>query len=137
MYSHFRLVSFLFLTALCGCGSADRLYPVTGTVKYADGTVPQGEVKVIRFEPIGAGAEAATPSPASGSWDADGKFSLSSKKINDGVRAGNYKVTFTVLRQYGGKESLVAEKFTTAATTPLECKVEPSGKKHFDFVIER
>src|SRR5690606_7322973 len=42
----------LTIVGSIGCGpKKPEMYKVTGTVKYADGTVPQGEVRIIRFEP--------------------------------------------------------------------------------------
>ena len=53
----------MLLAALGGCCGGKPTYdtvPVTGTVKYNDGTVPQGEVANIQFVPGDLG-----PSPVS------------------------------------------------------------------------
>jgi hypothetical protein len=126
------LCCFLFLL---GCNNKGYVsYPVTGTVKFSDGTIPTGEITTVAFTP-------AVPNPkaksASGNIQPDGKFSLSTIEPDDGAFPGDYKVTVSVLKTYLGSEQLVDGKFTNETTTPLVAKVGPSEKNTFDFVIEK
>jgi hypothetical protein len=124
-----------------GCGSSGReLVPVTGTVKYSDGTVPKGEVMVIRFEPVSlaSGTPDAMSKAASGAIQADGSFRLHTIDPDDGAFPGEYKVAFTIMEEYeSGSPSLVAAPFTSGATSPLSATVKSGDTKRYDFVIDK
>jgi hypothetical protein len=118
-----------------GCRERGPTYvPVTGTVKYSDGTVPTGDIASITFQP-------ASPSPdtkaASGSISPDGSFALTSVKPGDGAKPGEYVVTVYVTRGYPAGEMLVADRFTKTDATPLKANVKESGGNNFNFVVER
>lgn len=130
------LITCLLFGVFAGCDSGNRLYPITGTVKMMNGSVPQGEVAKIRFEPIAQASDTTIRNPASGTIAPDGTFSLTTLKQNDGAYAGEYKVTLTVHKTYIGRESLIAPKYTQAVTTPLTATVGPDSPKHFDFVLD-
>ena len=86
------LVCLTLLIAVVGCGSAERQpVKVTGTVKYSDGTIPQGEVAVIRFEPasLATGQVDGQTKAASGTIQTDGSFQLSTLGENDGRLRGD------------------------------------------------
>lgn len=130
----------LAIVGSIGCGpKKPEMYKVTGTVKYADGTVPQGEVRIIRFEPesFASGRAEIGTKTAQADIQPDGTFQLSTVDPNDGAFPGNYKVTFTIRGSYTGGESGVHPKYTTAATTPHSATVGKGQKNHFDFVIEK
>jgi hypothetical protein len=142
-----RLLSLWVLGVVCslavgansGCGgpTGPKRVPVSGTVKYEDGSIPTGAVTVIRFEPARAG-NAADPNTkaASGTIQPDGSYQLTTVEENDGAFPGEYKVTFTVMKDYGDNISLVAPEFTDAATTPHSATVTLDGKNKFDFTIK-
>ena len=117
--------------------------PVGGSVKFNDGAVPQGEVAVVRFEPVGpsdttSGAgEAEIRKGASGDIRPDGGFTLTTVTPGDGVIPGRYKVCFTVLKTYLGQEPLVPAEYGNAQTTPFEVTVGPDGASQTDFVLEK
>lgn len=118
---------------VAGCGSSKPApIPVTGTVKLSQGSLPEGEISVIRFEPI-------TPGPdikaASGDIAKDGTFKLTTLKPGDGAYPGDYKVVFSVWKTYIGREELLAPQFTKSEETPLTAKVAPGSQK-FDFTVE-
>jgi hypothetical protein len=96
---------------------------VKGKVLYKDGTVPQGGVRVIRFEPA-SDTTATIRKTASGQIQDDGSFELFTRKPGDGVFLGKYAVTFTHWRGTRDRVSLIDEKYTTAATTPYHVTVE-------------
>lgn len=122
------LCVFLSATVL-GCGNADGLIPVTGTVKTADGGVPQGESATVWFEPVGEGRL------ASGTIAKDGSFTMMTEKPGDGVAPGAYKVVLKVWKDYRTQTSALPDAYIDAATTPLEATVD-GDQTHFDFVVE-
>lgn len=130
------------LVTFVGCGPKGReLVPVTGTVKYSDGSPPQGEVMVVRFEPLSL-ASGGAPDPlskaASGAIQSDGSFKLQTINPGDGAFPGDYKVTFTIKAKYTAESpSLVAQQFTSGATSPLSATVKSGESKSYDFVIEK
>jgi hypothetical protein len=126
---------FLMAIALTGCRDEGFTYvPVTGTVKYSDGTVPTGTIATINFQP-------ASPTPdtkaASGSITRDGSYTLTTVNPGDGARPGDYLVIVHVVQGYPAGKPLVADRFTNPGTTPLKATVTESGENKFDFVVER
>lgn len=122
---------------LSGCGGPPvNLAPVRGTVTFEDGTVPQGEVATIYFEPAEDGPQPIRKA-ASGEIGPDGSFQLGTERPGDGVIPGKYKVCFAIERTYLGKESLVPARYTTPGETPFEVTVEPRGNDPFHFTLER
>jgi hypothetical protein len=125
----------LFITlVLAGCSKGISYVPVTGTVKFADGSVPQGEIATITFQPADAAPNA---KGASGKIADDGSFSLHTLQPGDGALPGAYRVTVHVMQGYPNGRSMVAEKFTRPDTTPLTATVEVDGENHFDFPVEK
>lgn len=130
-----RLCPVLLLAiALTGCGVGDPHVPVTGTVKYSDGSVPKGDIATITFQPASAGPGA---KGASGAIGDDGSFSLQTLKPGDGALPGDYRVTVHVMQGYPHGKSVVADVYTKPGTTPLKATVEASGENRYDFTIER
>jgi hypothetical protein len=130
-----RLCPFLLLAlALTGCGRGDPHVPVTGTVKFADGSVPTGDIASITFQPAtgGPGTKGASSLIAE-----DGSFALRTLKPGDGALPGDYQVTLHVVDGYPRGKSLVADVFTKPNTTPLKATVGASNKNHFDFVVTK
>jgi hypothetical protein len=133
-------VSLGLMICCAGCGSSGPTrVKFKGTGKYSDGTIPQGEVAVIRFEPTAVANGVVDPNSktASGNIQPDGSFQLTTVDPNDGALPGEYKVTFTIKKTYGGNDLLVASKFVQASTTPHSASVKRGESKSFDFVIER
>jgi hypothetical protein len=131
------LAAALLATMHVGCNSTPGMQKVTGTVKFSDGAMPTAEIAVIRFEPV-PGTQAPDQSKAaSGDIKPDGSYALTTINTGDGAYVGEYKVTFTVLKTYVGRESLVDPKFTAAATTPHTAKVTAAGPNKFDFEISK
>lgn len=135
------LVLMALTIALIGCGSSERQrVKVAGTVKYSDGSIPQGEVAVIRFEPASLATGQADPQTkaASGTIAPDGSFQLSTLDENDGAFPGEYKVVFTIKAKYdGASPNLVAPQYASAATSPLTATVKPDSNEPFNFTIEK
>lgn len=120
---------------LVGCGRGDPHVPVTGTVKFSDGSVPKGVISSVTFQPAssGPGAKGASSTIA----PEDGSFSLRTVKPGDGAMPGDYLVTIHIMDAYPRGKSVVADVFTKTSSTPLKATVDASKKNHFDFVVEK
>ena len=140
-----RLLSF-FLILLVGCSSSNEpqfeLAPVTGTVKFEDGTVPQGDMAVIRFEPIVEEEEDGTGEPApSGSFgniQKDGSFELSYGD-QKGAVVGKHKVVIKFIANYGPDADMspvIAKVYSDPLTTPLTKEVKP-GSNNFSIEVKK
>lgn len=123
------LVGVMSAAVFCGCVKNDGPVPVTGTVKYPDGSIPAGEVCDVRFEREGG-------KMARGVIGADGTFKLTTMEPDDGAFPGQYKVCLEVFKTYMGRESVVAPEFEKMSTTPLNADVKRGDKNHFDFVVK-
>jgi len=120
---------------LIGCGGPPvDLVPVRGTVTFEDGTVPQGAVAKVYFEPVRDGPQAIRK-VASGDIRPDGSFELMTRRPGDGVIPGKYKVLFAVEQTYGGRESVLPARYSSVEETPFEVTVEPRRNPPFDFEL--
>ena len=123
----FTLVELLVVIAIVGglggCDDRPATAQVRGKVMFKDGSVPQAEVCVVRFEPT---ADSAAPirKAASGDIARDGSFDMYTRKPGDGVFLGSYAVTFSVWKDRFKPDSMIAEKYTKSDTTPYKVKVE-------------
>jgi hypothetical protein len=149
-----RTCAILALLAVLGCSGEVKLEGtsvVSGTVKQK-GTPLAGAT--VSFSPVGQGAGKA----ASGTTDAQGQFTLTTLKAGDGALPGEYQVTVvkneSVGKAYSQEESqqyymkhqkmppapatksIVAEKFTKAATSGLTASVKKGTKNEFTFEVE-
>jgi hypothetical protein len=82
----------------CGGPTGEPTYPVTGTVK-VNGAPAEGVA--VSFVPDGDGGQCAV-----GVTDAAGKYSLTTRKKDDGAVVGRYKVGFA---KYQGPPPTAAE----------------------------
>lgn len=127
------------LLAALGCsgGTPFKMAPAKGTVKFKDGTIPKGEIAEIHFDPDGIpGVGAMSAKTASGDIGPDGSFVLKTGDM-DGAAVGKHKVRLTVFKTYVGRESVVPEKYTAPATTPLAAEVTASGPNSFEFTVDK
>lgn len=132
----FPAVGLCLVALTCGCSSSETPRPVKGTVKFADGSVPQGEVAMIRFDPVSSD-KSSKQQPASGAIQPDGSYSLTTIHPDDGAIPGRYKVVLAIFKKHDRPESPVPAKYHRPGTTPLEATVEASGANVFDFTIDR
>lgn len=132
MERRLRVLGLVSLSLLLGCGPPG-LVPVQGTVKFPDGTVPQGEFSSVTFQPLETKSDS---KGASGDIAADGTFRLMTMNPGDGAYPGEYKVIVNVFKGYPKRIPLVHSKFMDANQTPLLAKVEKGKPNQFDFVVE-
>ncbi len=125
------------LLMAAGCAKSEvELVPAAGTVKFSDGTVPQGEVAIVNFEPVGSRKNVRSKG-ASADIQPDGSFQLKTVEPGDGVIPGKYKVIVVVHKTYLGQELLVPQEYTQAQTTPFEATVESGKPNQFEFTLEK
>lgn len=134
MYARLLITS-LAAVVLTGCNTSG-VYPVSGKVTFTDGPMPQAEVATIRFEPVAGTTKENQSKPASGRIAPDGSYQLTTLEPDDGAYVGDYKVVFTIRKEYMGQGTLVDPKFTSASTTPLSATVK-AGSNKFDFEVTR
>jgi hypothetical protein len=127
-------IVFLLAAVSLGCGKGSPYVPVTGTVKFSDGSVPKGYERAVTFQPVPGGPGT---KGASSLIEDDGAFSLRTLRPGDGALPGNYAVTVHVVDAVMDGKSVVADKFTKASATPLKATVSADGENRFDFVVER
>jgi len=124
----------LVCAALTGCGKESPYVPASGTVKFGDGTVPQGDISSISFHPKKGGPGA---KGAQGTIEPDGSFEVYSERRGDGVKPGAYAVTVNAMVGYPQGKSVVPTPYTDPRATPLSAEVKASGENQFEFVLEK
>ena len=124
----------MICAALIGCGEGNPYVPASGTVKFDDGTVPQGDISTITFQPKASGVDV---KGAQGTIEPDGSFVLHSVRRGDGVKPGEYAVMVNAMVGYPRGKSVVPMIYTKARKTPLTAEVKSSGENKFEFIIEK
>lgn len=127
-------LTFALLTAVCGCSSKD-FAAASGTVRFSDGSPIAGGVKVVRFEPLKT-SENDVRRPAFSHIGEDGSFTMMTRQSGDGVEAGQYAVTFTVLNNQQTAKSLIPSKYNVPRTTPFQVAVD-IDKSDWLFELEK
>lgn len=125
-----RIALFFFFALTLGCGGADAIVPVSGTVKNADGAPLIFESGTIIFQPAAAGRA------ANGAVDKGGAFAMTTATPGDGVQPGTYKVVLQLWKNYRDHVLAVPEAYGDVSTTPLEVTVD-ADHDHFDLSIEK
>ena len=110
------------VVVLSGCGGK-QMYQVRGKVKYKDGSVPKGMLAVVIFSPS-KDSTAVIRKGASGAIEPDGSFEMVTRMSGDGVNAGEYGVTFRILRDATTLTSLVSPKYTSPTSPAFTVKVD-------------
>jgi hypothetical protein len=122
------------LIATVGCQRGPRMYQVSGKVHYKDGSVPRGGVSLVNFRPTKE-STAEVRQGASGAIGPDGSFTMYSRVSGDGVYAGDYAVTFTVIKGPMDPTSLILPKYNNSSTPPFTITVD-ENKTDLDYEIE-
>jgi hypothetical protein len=134
LFCQISFIGALFCAACIGCGKANPYLPVSGTVKFDDGTVPQGEISSITFQPKANGPGF---KGAQSTIEPDGSFQLGSERPGDGAKPGEYYVTIHVNLGYPDNKSVVPLKYANPQSSTLTAEITPDGENHFEFVIEK
>jgi len=136
-----RAQKLLLVCCLLGCASGERpLYPVKGTVTV--GGKPAKDV-VVRFHPLNE--PTAYPQPSQALTAADGSFSLTTYRTDDGAHAGEYAVTFLWYdvrvdsqgeNVFSGPEKL-GGRYKDPASSPFKVTVKPGVNELFTFELKK
>jgi hypothetical protein len=111
------------MLVVAGCNQGPPMSTVEGTVAYKDGTVPQGGLALVRFQPTEA-STAVVRKGATGTIGTDGSFKMFTRKPGDGVHHGEYTVTVVVQKSLYDSRSMVDQKYSTPHTSPLKVLVD-------------
>jgi hypothetical protein len=112
------LVAATWVAGLVGCNHGPPMARVRGKVHFKDGTIPKGELAIVKFNPV-QDSTAQVRKSATGTIDPnDGSFEMNTRMAGDGVHHGDYAVTFTVATSDG--RLLVAPRFARPAETPFK-----------------
>ena len=149
------LLSVFPLVFLAGCGGQEKgfrfaVHPADGTVKAGGKPVPRA---IVRFHPVDPSKVEIPPGqtgPAvmlTTETDAEGAFVMSTYLADDGVPAGDYKVTVAQgaadvdvenadgpVRRPSRPASSLA--YRDPEKTPLKATVRAGEVNHFDFEVE-
>lgn len=132
-------IVFAAILFVAGCkNETASTYPVTGTVKFADGK-PVPRVMVLFHSPGGR--------IATGMTNLQGQFSsLTTFATNDGVQAGDCIVTLSLAPSGMPSELTEAPEkpelqfsvdYLNKKTSGLSAKVRAGGQNHFGFVLTK
>ncbi len=124
---------------LSGCGSEKTAYPlvsVTGSVKYADGSLIPAKRITLKFVSQQSPVDAKThPRPGLGEVNVeDGSFIVSTYNYNDGVIRGKHKVTVQSLDEKNHATDAIPKRYGDSNSSPLEVDTQ---NMPFDLVIEK
>lgn len=119
-----------FVSIIFGCGGPAGLpdmVPIRGTVSYAGQKLTEG---TVIYAPVASDGR-----QARGNIQPDGSFRLTTLREHDGAQHGEYKIVVIALEPHPGeppsreeveaagggikRESLIPNKYTSAATTDL------------------
>jgi hypothetical protein len=122
-----------------GVSTASRkpTYPVQGKVYFEGSPVPQAYVAFTLIDP-----KETRPTRAEGVAEADGSFTLTTYRANDGAPAGDYTVTVVWRRPFydpAGRvgPNLLPEKYAKPDTSGLKATVTKEGPNEFVFELRK
>lgn len=122
-----------FVVALAGCHHGPPIARVRGKVHFKDGTIPKGDLAIVKFNPA-QNSKSEFRKSATGTIDPqDGSFDMNTRKAGDGVHFGDYTVTFTVAKKNGSL--LIASKYAQPTETPYKITVD-RDRTDLDYDIE-
>ena len=106
---------------------------IRGKVHFKDGTIPKGELAIVKFNPT-QDSTAPVRKSATGTIDPnDGSFEMNTRIAGDGVHFGDYTVTFTVAEAM--EDCLSLQKYGKPAETPFKITVD-QNRSDLDYEIE-
>jgi len=118
------------------------LLKVGGTVKFKDGTIPEGQYRFVTFHfDVASVVESIRPfvlaRGAGGDIEPDGRFEMTTVKPGDGVLPGHYKVTIKCLKNYADPDSLtIPKKYAEFSTTPIEVTID-KPQADLEFLLDK
>jgi hypothetical protein len=123
-----RIVALLFgLLCLVGCSNKIQL---GGTVTFEEAGTPLT---------VGSVIFATSTYEAKGTIGSDGKYTMGSIDVSDGLPKGSYKVYIVGAMEElasGQMRSLIDEKYSNFSSTPLTCEI-PAPNNKFDIKVPK
>jgi hypothetical protein len=127
----------LLLSIPPGCdGDRVRTYPVTGAVRFEDGTPVM--VGIVEAESLDHGTT------ATGTIQPDGSFVLGTYRSDDGAAAGRHRVIVMQMLTTGAPVTHqrdhgdpVDRRYASYNTSPLELTVEPIEENVVELTVRR
>ncbi len=113
------IVSLCWMATTIGCAKEPfRYVPVSGDVKYEDGTnIPGAGIQLVFYPQVAPVDDKTHAKQGRAVVESDGRYEgVTSHKYQDGLIRGKHKV---VIRPADGAESLVPPEYRDVATTPL------------------
>jgi hypothetical protein len=129
--------SSLIFVATLGCGS--KYVPVKGSLLFADGTPATGlEGRQIIFQKIPAGEETSSQVQSTGTIDAQGKFTMGTDQIADGVPSGTHRIMISEAVATGDipPPAVIDKKYSNFETSGLQYEVK-AGAAPPEFKLDR
>lgn len=129
-------IALVLITSIAGCAKETPVYPVTGTVKLANGAPAVGCVVEFTSEADGTKGINAT-----GEVQADGTFKLSSSiegKLREGAVAGPHKVIVTPpSASSGGPPPLtIPTRYSSPDQSGLAFEVKPGATNNYPITLD-
>ena len=118
-----------------GCGGREppvEMGTVKGVVKYADGSIPQGEIVRIVFNPV-FDQDVRYQKMASGHVQPDGTYQLGTVEPGDGVMPGRYRVLLEIREKHDDPDMLISGDYLHPERTPLPEVTVKEGVNEFNF----
>jgi len=128
-------LTFVLFAIACTAGCGGPLVAASGRVEYVDGSLLEGPVKRIQFNPA-PDTSAEVRQGAAGVINEDGGFELATTNVGPGVYPGQYIVTFTALRDTQTGESYLRPEYSRKKETPFRIDVTGS-KDDYLFQLEK
>jgi hypothetical protein len=115
---------------LCGCGrGGPETIEIQGRVEFDGGTCPAGGT--VYFTPIAA-ASGEPLRPASGNFQTDGKFTVSSFGEGDGLVPGTYRVRVECWKQPPGDDGTPGISYVKAGYQAPDLTIEAGTRGPVD-----
>jgi hypothetical protein len=136
--NYFQPLILAVALALAGCNSHPTTYPVTGTVKFEDGTPLAGGT--VEFRNVTT--DLAKQVNARGEIGPDGKYQLTSFEPNDGALPGDHQVcVFAPAQETPGNLSTepppspLERKYQAYESSGLSYTVKKDGTNRYDITV--
>ena len=110
----------LAAVGLAGCGSGNKLRPVSGTITYQGTPLDTGSVTFLFTEP---------PGPAGGALITNGKFEIAAPR---GLEPGTYRVQISSPKGVGER---TPEQVATGASAPAKERIPPKYNTESEVTI--
>ena len=133
----FPCSSSLLCVSSVAARAGPQVVPASGTVKFEDGSLLEGEILQINFSPA-PNQEEQVVVATSDIDPTDGSFVLKTgSPPREGATEGDYRVVINAISEYAtNRRDIVADEYADANKTPLTVTVERGEDNVFDLVVQ-